>query len=255
MIAGMWGLDMMAIVVASFLLAGLVKGLVGLGLPTIALALLATQLDLKEAIPLVLVPSLATNVWQAFSGGALKALGRRLWPLLLPACLTIWFGAGLLAQWDAGLLSGLFGLLLATYALISVTGLQAPEPGAKERWLSPMVGVVNGLITGLTGSFIFPSVLYLQALALPRDQLVQAMGLTFLVSTLAMAVALSGHALLPAEAGLLSLLALLPALAGMAVGQSLRRKLPEARFRKLFFIALILLGGYLAWAAFLAPVA
>ena len=254
MIRVMWGLDLMAIVVASFLLAGLVKGLVGLGLPTIALALLATQLDLKEAIPLVLVPSLATNAWQAFSGGALKTLGKRLWPLLVPACLTIWVGASLLAQWDAKMLSGLFGLLLTAYALVSITGLQAPAPGAKERWFSPLVGVVNGLITGLTGSFIFPSVLYLQALALPRDHLVQAMGLTFLVSTLAMAVALTGHALLPAETGLLSLLALLPALAGMAIGQGLRKKMPEARFRKVFFFALMLLGAYLAWAAFLAPV-
>lgn len=252
--AAMWGLDLMAIVVASFLLAGLVKGLVGLGLPTIALALLATQIDLKEAIPLVLVPSLATNVWQAFSGGALKALAKRLWPILLPACLTIWVGAGLLANLDAKLLSGLFGGLLCAYALVSVTGLQAPKPGKKEPWLSPLVGIVNGLITGLTGSFIFPSVLYLQALGLSRDHLVQAMGITFLVSTLAMAVALSGHSLLPAEAGLLSGIALLPALAGMALGQVLRRRLPEARFRKVFFVALICLGAYLAWAAFLAPV-
>ncbi len=253
MIAAMWAPELIAVVVASFLLAGLVKGLVGLGLPTIALALLATQIDLKQAIPLVLVPSLATNIWQAFSGGALKDLLWRLWPLLLPACVTIWFGAGLLARLDAALLSGLFGGLLCAYALVSITGLQAPAPGPKERWLSPAVGVVNGLITGLTGSFIFPSVLYLQALGLMRDQLVQAMGLTFLISTLAMAAALSGHALLPREAGLLSAAALLPALAGMAIGQLFRKKLPEARFRKVFFLALIGLGGYLAWAAFLAP--
>lgn len=253
MIAVMWGPDLIAVVAASFLLAGLVKGLVGLGLPTIALALLATQIDLKEAIPLVLVPSLATNLWQTFSGGALKILAKRLWPLLLPACLTIWVGAGLLAQLDARLLSGLFGGLLCAYALVSVTGLQVPSPGKKEPWLSPLIGIVNGVITGLTGSFVFPSVLYLQALALSRDHLVQAMGLVFLVSTLAMAAALAGHALLPAEAGLLSGVALIPALAGMALGQRVRKRLPEARFRKIFFLALAALGAYLAGAAFLAP--
>ncbi|WP_299623237.1 sulfite exporter TauE/SafE family protein [Pelagibius sp.] len=253
MIAGMWGLDLIAVVVASFLLAGLVKGLVGLGLPTVALALLATQLDLKAAIPLVLVPSLATNIWQAVSGGALAALLKRLWPLLAVACLGIWFGAGLLAGLDAKLLSGLFGTILCVYALVSVARAQVPAPGRWERWLSPLVGAVNGLITGLTGSFIFPSVLYLQALGLPRDQLIQAMGLTFLVSTLAMAVALAGHTLLPAEAGLLSGFALIPALAGMALGQRFRKTLPEERFRRLFFLALAALGAYLAWAAFLQP--
>ncbi|NIA71058.1 sulfite exporter TauE/SafE family protein [Pelagibius litoralis] len=249
----MWEIDLIAVVVASFLLAGLVKGLVGLGLPTIALALLATRIDLKDAIPLVLVPSLATNIWQAVSGGALAVLLKRLWPLLAPACLGIWIGAGVLAGLDAVLVSGLFGALICAHAAISITGLQAPAPGARETWLSPLIGSVNGVITGLTGSFIFPSVLYLQALALPRDHLVQAMGITFLVSTLAMAVALSGHALLPAEAGLLSAVALVPALAGMALGQLLRKRLPEARFRKVFFLALAALGAYLTAAAFLAP--
>ncbi len=249
----MWGTELIVVVAASFLLAGLVKGLVGLGLPTVALALLATQLDLKEAIPLVLVPSIATNIWQAMSGGALKPLTKRLWPLLLPACATIWVGAGLLATLDALLLSGIFGLLVCLYAVVSFTGLQAPAPGRTEAWLSPLVGLVNGTVTGLTGSFIFPSVLYLQALGLPRDHLVQAMGITFLVSTSAMAVALGGHGLLPAEAGLLSAVALVPALAGMALGQLVRKRLPEARFRKLFFLALGALGGYLAAAAFMAP--
>ncbi|HIC82111.1 MAG TPA: sulfite exporter TauE/SafE family protein [Kiloniellaceae bacterium] len=249
----MWASEEILVVAASFLLAGLVKGLVGLGLPTIALALLATQMDLKAAIPLVLVPSLATNIWQALAGGALKALVLRLWVFLLAACAAIWFGAGLLAGLDASLPSGLFGALLCVYALVSLTGLQMPPPGAKEPWLSPPLGLVNGAITGLTGSFIFPSVLYLQALGLSRDHLVQAMGLTFLVSTLALAVALSGHALLPAEAGLLSAVALLPALGGMALGQAFRKRLPEARFRRLFFVALTALSAYLAWAAFLAP--
>ncbi len=249
MLKSMWEADLLAIIVVAFLLAGLVKGLVGMGLPTVALALLATMIDLKEAIPLVLIPSLATNLLQALTGGALRAILARLWALLLAATVCIWVGAGLLVGLDARLLSGLFGILLATYALVSLTTPQVPAPGRHERWLSPVIGGLTGVVTGLTGSFVFPSVLYLQALGLPRDQLIQAMGIVFMVATLALGASLAGHSLLAPQSGLFSAVALAPALLGMLAGQRLRRRFSEQRFRQLFFLALIGLGAYLASAA------
>jgi len=249
MLKPMWEPALLAIVIVAFFLAGLVKGLVGMGLPTVALALLATMIDLKEAIPLVLVPSLATNLVQAVTGGALKAILARLWPLLLAALVCIWLGAGFLVGLDARLLSGLFGVLLAVYALVSLTIPQVPAPGRHERWLSPVIGGLTGIVTGLTGSFVFPSVLYLQALGLPRDVLIQAMGVAFMVATLGLGVALAGHNLLPAQSGLFSAVALVPALLGMLAGQRLRRRFSEQRFRQLFFLALVGLGAYLAIAA------
>jgi len=140
--------------------------------------------------------------------------------------------------------------MLCVYAAISLATPQVPPPGGKEPWLSPVVGAANGVISGMTGSFVVPGVLYLQALGLPRDLLVQAMGLLFTVSTLALAAALGGHGLLPAELGLLSAGALVPAFAGMALGQRLRRRIPEQRFRKIFFLSLTLLGLYISVRAF-----
>jgi len=245
----MWDPQLLAIIAVVFLVAGLVKGLVGMGLPTVALALLATMIDLKEAIPLVLAPALATNLVQAFTGGALREIFRRLWPLLAAAVLATWAGAALLVGLDAKLLSGLFGLLLAAYALVSLATPQVPAPGRHEIWLSPLVGAVTGLVTGLTGSFVFPSVLYMQALGWSRDVLIQAMGVAFIVATLALGVGLAGHGLLPPEVGVNSVIALLPALAGMWFGQRLRRRFSEQRFRQSFFLALLALGGYLAIAA------
>src|SRR5690606_36383986 len=97
--------------------------------------------------------------------------------------------------------------------------------------------------------YVVPGVMILQAIGLPRDYLVQAMGMLFLVSTLVLGLALGGNDLLSLELGLASTMALLPALAGMVIGQQLRQRLPEQRFRQVFFIALLLLGGYIVAGA------
>ncbi len=116
--------------------------------------------------------------------------------------------------------------------------------------MSPVVGGATGVVTGLTGSFV-PGVLYLQALALPRDVLIQAMGVAFTAATVALATAFTRYELLSLELGVLSALALAPALLGMAIGRRARRQLSEARFRRVLFGALLLLGVYIAGRAFL----
>ena len=111
--------------------------------------------------------------------------------------------------------------------------------------MGALVGVVNGTVTGMTGAFVMPSILYLQAIGLTRDALIQAMGLVFSISTVALAIALQGNGLLTADLGIMSLAALVPALIGMAAGQRIRRQLSEARFRRVFFVGLLLLGLFI----------
>lgn len=247
----MWTPETLAVIAATFLLAGFVKGVVGLGLPTVSLALLTATLGLKAAIALMLVPALVTNVWQGLVGGAFAPIVRRLWTLLAAACLGIWFGAGILAGADAALLAGLFGVLLCLYSGYSLAAPQIPPPGPHERWLSPAIGGIAGVMTGLTGAFIVPGILYLQTLGMARDTLVQAMGIVFTVSTVALAAALSGHGLLPAELGGLSAAAVVPTAAGMVLGQRIRRHLPERTFRRVFFAALLAIGAFIVGRAFL----
>ena len=102
-----------------------------------------------------------------------------------------------------------------------------------------------GGLKGMTGSFVVPGVMFLQAIGLPRDMLVQAMGMLFTLSTLALAIALGGSGLLSAEVGAMSAVALLPALAGMAIGQRVRKRLSEQAFKRAFFVALLVLGFYI----------
>ncbi len=238
-------LETAAVIAATFVLAGLVKGVVGLGLPTVALALLTATIGLKEAMALMLMPSLITNIWQAAVGGALRALLRRFWPLLLSICLGIWLGVRVLATANTAHLSAMLGLLVCLYALFGLLAPCVPAPGRRETWLSPIVGTVNGVLTGLTGTFVVPSVPYLQSLGLKRDELIQAMGIVFAVSTTALALALADRRLIPVELGTASAIGVVPALAGMWLGQSLRKRIAEAQFRKVFFGALLLLGLYI----------
>lgn len=238
--------DAVALIAATFVFAGFIKGVIGMGFPTISLVLLAATLGLKPAMVLILAPSTVMNIWQGAAGGRFRALLGRLWPLLAVACLGIWTGAGVLARADAVWLAALLGLMLFAYSAFSLARAELPRPGAHERWLSPAVGGITGLITGMTGSFIMPAVLYMSTLGLKKDELVQAMGIAFTVANTMLALALAGHGLFPRELGLASLLGLVPALGGMGAGILVRKRLSEERFRLVFFTVLMLVGGWLA---------
>jgi len=240
----------LSLIALTFLLAGAVKGVIGLGLPTVSLALLTVAVGLHPAMALLLAPSFVTNVWQALVGGNGRVILVRTWPFLLAATVTVWLGATALTRVDIALLSALLGVLLVVYALISLGGLHVAIPQGWEAWAGPVLGTTNGVLTGMTGSFVVPGVLYLQAIGLPRDMLIQAMGMLFTASTVALAVALGGHSLLTPQLGLVSAAAVAPALAGMVLGQRLRHRLSEAAFRRVFFVALLALGIYIVARSF-----
>jgi uncharacterized membrane protein YfcA len=239
--------ESLIIVGVTFLIAGLVKGVIGLGLPTVSLALLTAIFGLNSAMALLLLPSLVTNVWQGMSGGKFLSITRRLWSLLVALCIATWLGVHVLATTDTILLSALLGVLLGIYSAMNLLRPKVPGLGRSEIWLSPMIGGINGLLTGMTGSFVFPGVLYLEALSLPREALIQAMGILFTVSTIALALSLKYQQFLSMELGTLSAGAIIPALIGMVLGQKVRQRLSETVFKKIFFISLLLLGIYLVF--------
>ena len=114
---------LLATVVAVFVLAGTVKGVIGLGLPTVSLGLLTAALDLTSAMALMIVPSLVTNLWQGAVGGHARVILTGYWPFLALATATIWLGALALGHVDPALLSALLGAVLAAYAAIGLTGV------------------------------------------------------------------------------------------------------------------------------------
>lgn len=239
------GLALSLLVLATFVLAGTVKGIIGLGMPTVAMGLLGLAMAPAQAAALLIVPSTLTNLWQLAFGGHLRALLRRLWPLLLAVFIgtllgSFWLGINA-GPWVAHALGG----ALLVYAL---SGLLLPSwhlPPRHEGWLGPLCGLLTGVVTAATGVFVIPAVPYLQALGLQRDELVQALGLSFTVSTLALALGLYWHAELGATELGASTLVLLPALLGMWFGQWLRQRISAPVFKRVFFCGLALLGAHL----------
>lgn len=233
------------LIAGTFLLAGLVKGVIGMGLPTVSLAVLAATIGLPQAMALLLVPSFVTNLWQALSGGHARAVVSRIWPFLVMATATIWLGALALTRVDPAYLSGLLGLLLIAYAAIGLGGIRIAVPSGHEAWAGPVFGATNGVLSGMTGSFVVPGVMFLQALGLPKDELVQAMGMLFTLSTIGLAAALGGNGLLSPELGVQSVAVVVPALLGMAAGQAVRGRLSEARFKRVFLAGILSIGLYI----------
>jgi uncharacterized membrane protein YfcA len=127
-----------------------------------------------------------------------------------------------------------------------LAALRLVVPRTAEPVLGPVTGALTGGITAATGVFVIPAVPYLQAIGLQRDELVQALGLSFTVSTLALAAALAGVDAFAADLIMPSLLAVIVSLAGMRLGQAVRARLRPQTFRLCFFLGLLALGAYLA---------
>src|SRR5262245_56089946 len=163
----------LGIAFATFLLAGLVKGVIGLGLPTIAMGLLAMVMAPAQAAALLVVPSFVTNVWQLALGPGIGELLRRLWPMLAGICVGAWAGAGLLTT-DAGVRPTVaLGAALILYAALGLSSVRFAVPGRAEWWLAPLVGVATGVVTAATGVYVIPAVPYMQGLGLEEEELVQ----------------------------------------------------------------------------------
>ena len=233
------------LIAITFFIAGSVKGVIGLGLPTVSLALLTVIVGLKPAMALLIVPSLVTNIWQAGRGSNVFGLLFRIWPFLLFSVLTVWFGTKLLQRVDVELLSMLLGVVVVFYSITGLAKLQISLDQSLEKWVGPIIGAINGILTGMTGSFVFPGVLYLQSIGLSREALIQAMGMLFTVSTLALGLSLGKQNLITPYLGTISAFAVVPALIGMLLGKRLREKLSETTFSRVFFTGLLVLGLYI----------
>ncbi|OCQ19190.1 hypothetical protein A7985_20875 [Pseudoalteromonas luteoviolacea] len=233
-----------AIIVGVFGFAGLVKGVVGLGLPPIVLGLLTAIIGIHPAMALVALPAFITNIVQAISGQYWRTLWQTQRLFFFFATVSVALGCLLTQFIEQAYMSLLLGVLLICYGSL---GILKFKPHIRVSWqprAGMLLGVCNGVFTGLTGSSAVPGVFYLQAIGLPKEKLIQAMGILFTCSSLGLSIGLIWQGILTPTTSALSVVALLPATIFMYLGAKLRKRISVALFQRIFYSALTLLGAY-----------
>ena len=226
-------------------LAGLVKGVTAMGLPTLGMGLLSLMMPPADAAAILLAPTIVTNVVQFASGARIRPVLRRFWPMGLATFLGTLVGGAVFGGLESHLAPAVLGGTLLVYGIMGLARLHFRTPVRVEPWLSPLMGLASGLLTGTTGVTVMPAAPYLQSLELEREDLVQAMGLAFSMGSFGLIIALSvkGAPLASGPALLATGAALIPAFAGMEIGRRVRVAISQQAFRTCFFIGLGALGA------------
>ncbi len=230
---------------------GLVKGVTGMGLPLVAVPVLALVVDLTVALPLMAASLVLSNIWQVVEAGTARAAARRFWTVMVTVVLGAWAGVALIAVADPRVLEGVLGFVVTLFVALTLLRWKPAVPAAAERWLSPVAGAVTGMIGGVTSIFSPPLAVYFLALGIGREAFIGAMGMAMLAGSSAFGLGLSGVGLLGREEALVSLLAVVPALAGLAAGGWIRRRISIALFQRCVLLLLLIIGVKHLAAAFL----
>jgi uncharacterized membrane protein YfcA len=236
--------DQIVFGLAVFLLAGTVKGLVGLGLPTIVIALTTLVLPLTESIAMIALPTIFTNVWQAAVGGNFRRILRRQWPLIVPLAIVLYLTMWLVGQKGPDWAFLVLGTVLIVYSGLGLFRIRLHIHADLEKPLAPLIGMVSGFVAGVVGVPIIPLMPYLQGLDIKPSELVQTLGVVLCATSLTLTSSLLFFGLLDGPRAVVSAAAVVPALAGMWVGQQVRLRLSVEQFRLAVFWALLLTGVY-----------
>lgn len=229
---------------AVFLVAGTVKGLVGLGLPTITIALTSLVLPITEAIALIALPTIITNVWQAAVGGRFWAILRRQAPLIVPLMIALYLTMWLVGRKGPDWAFLVLAAVLILYSALGLLRIRLHIHADLERPLAPVIGVISGFVSGVVGVPVVPLMPYLQGLDIKPSELVQTLGVVLCATSLTLTASLLNVGLLDSKRAAVSAVAVVPAVAGMWLGQQIRRRLSVDQFRLAVFWALLLTGVY-----------
>lgn len=242
------------LVVSAFLVAGMVKGTVGLGMPTTAIGLMTLALAPRTAIALVLIPMLVTNAWQVWrSGEILRALSTyRVFALALIVGVLVTFQFTKAAP-DRVLLA-LLGAAVLVFVAVNAFSFAPALPDRLDRVGQGVAGTAAGVMGGLTAVWAPPLAIYLAARRADKTEFVRASGLLIFLGSIPLAASYVSAGIADARLLFFSACLLLPSLVGFSIGEALRGHLSEANFRKLLLFVFFLLGANLIRrAVFEAP--
>lgn len=240
-----------SVILTAYIVASAIKGLTGLGFSTSCLPVMALHFDLKTAIPLVIVPSIISNITVIIQAGHFREAISRFWPLYLAAVPGLLVGLAILVSINGDAAKAVLGLVLIIYALWAMTNMAFFLPTKWERTLRVPTGFMTGVVNGITGSQVMPILPYLLSLNLDKNVFVQAINISFTLSSLVMLLGLNQLGYLSATTFLTALAGLLPVLLTLTVAGRLRRRLTVLVYRRLVLGFLLVMGLILLVRLFL----
>lgn len=229
-------------VLATYLFAATAKGITGLGFSTTCLPILALIVGLKDALALVIVPSIWSNLVVMRQAGRFHEAVGRFWSMLLALLPGLALGLWALSHIGSVQAGGVLGVILLVWCAFSYLTPNLNLPAQWERVLGPVSGVLTGLVNGVTGSQVMPVVPFLMSLGLDRNLFVQAVNCSFTLSSLVMAIGLNRLGLFSLSDLALSTFGAVFVIFGLRFGVAIRARLSENGFRNALLIMLTLMG-------------
>jgi uncharacterized membrane protein YfcA len=240
-------LDLIMLLAVSLVIAGLVKGAIGVGMPTVAFPLLSMFVDVQTSVMLLSMPLVLSNIPQALEGGFVAQTLRSLTPVLVGMIPGVWIGVAVLLNVDpavAKIVAGAVVILAAALILL------APKLQVKQRMIGPVglgAGFGGGFLGGiaaLSGPLVF---MFLLAKGLSGRAFTKEASMFLVVSSALLALALTSSRQFDWYDVLISILATAPVVVGMLIGQKLRDVIPAGAFEKLVVLTVLLSGAQLVW--------
>jgi hypothetical protein len=231
-----------AFILTAYVVASGIKGLTGIGFSTSCLPIMALRLDLKIAIPLVIVPSIVSNLVVMFQAGRFREAVSRFWPLYLASMPGLIIGLTILFTIDVDIAKAILGLVLISYALWALRSKTFLLSVEWERLLKIPAGFCTGFVNGLTGSQVMPVLPYLLSLNLNKNAFVQSINISFTLSSLIMLIGMNRLGHLSLDILLTAFCGLLPVLLTVPVAGRLQSRLTGAFHRTLVLTFLLVMG-------------
>ena len=236
----------MAVVAVAFIVAGIAKGAIGIGLPPIAIGLMTLALPLGDALAIMVIPTLTTNIFQAIYGGHFLALLRRFGSMAAAAVVGVFVVAVTLGKLGSPGTVGWLGLVLVIYALLALFAWRPVMPRAGEPWVNPLIGLASGAVAGITGMAAVPFLPYMQSLQISKNELIQGLGILFLFIIGALTLALVQQNVFDTANAIGGVAAIVPTFLGVWVGQKVRHAASPETFRKIFLYGMLALGLHMS---------
>lgn len=238
-----YSLELVAIISLAVCLGGFVKGVTGIGLPIVAIAVMVNFLDPLTTFATLIIPILVTNMWQAVTSKDWTAPFKRFWLMIILFVGCLFIGAELAVTLDTEILLLTLGFSVAVFAAFNLAKpRQHPLPATAEKILAPVAGALGGVLGGLTAIWGPPMMMLFVMLKLDKDSWVQTVGLIWFVGSVPLTYAYWRNGMLNGDTAPMSLYACLPGMVGIWLGEIVRRRINQETFRRVMLLALFVIG-------------